>query len=108
MGLIHEVAPPGDLAPLAMRLGQKLARGAPLAQAAILRGVREGGRLPWSQGRVLEMAAAMRAMSSDDAESGMSAYVTLMASRFEGVDPEERLALFDDLYEGRLATYRGE
>ncbi len=54
------------------------------------------------------MAAAMRAMSSDDAESGMSAYVTLMASRFEGVDPEERLALFDDLYEGRLATYRGE
>jgi enoyl-CoA hydratase len=108
MGLIHKAVPPGELMPTVMDLAQKLARGAPLAQAAIRSGVREGSRLSWPQGRVLEMAAAIRAMSSEDAANGMSAYVKDIASKCEGVDLEKRLALFGDLYDGRLTDYRGK
>jgi enoyl-CoA hydratase len=108
IGLVHEAVSPADLMPLSMRLARKLARGAPLAQAAIRSAVRAGSRLAWPQGRALEMATAMKAMSSEDAAAGMSAYAADIASRIGGVDPEKRLASFDDLYEGRLTDYRGK
>lgn len=108
IGLIHKAVPSADLMPLVMQLAEKLARGAPIAQAAIRRGVRKGSRLSWPQGQVLEMAAAMKAMSSEDASAGMSAYVTHIAPQFEGVDLQKRFALYDDLYNGRLTDYRGE
>ncbi len=108
MGLIHKALSPDELMPTVMELAKKLARGAPLAQAAIRSGVREGSRLSWPQGRVLEMAAATRAMNSEDAASGMSAYVKDIASKCQGVDLEKRLALFGNLYKGRLTDYRGK
>jgi enoyl-CoA hydratase len=108
MGLIHKAVPPDELMPLVMELAQKLSRGAPVAQAAIRSGVREASRLAWPQGRVLEMAAAMTAMSSEDAGRGMNAYVTKIASQLGGVDLDARSKLFDDLYEGHLTDYTGE
>lgn len=108
MGLIHQVLPPGELMPVVMELAHKLSRGAPLAQAAIRAAVREGSRLAWPQGRVLEMAGAVKAMNSEDADRGMSAYVTHIASQFEGVDLEKRFALYDDLYAGHLTDFRGK
>lgn len=108
MGLIHQALPPGELMPRVMELAHKLARGAPLAQLAIRSAVREGSRLAWPQGRVVEMAATMKAMNSEDADAGMSAYVAGIASQYEGMDLEKRLALFDDLYWGRLIDYSGK
>jgi enoyl-CoA hydratase len=108
MGLIHRAVSANELMPLVMELAHKLSRGAPLAQAAIRSAVRKGSRLAWPQGRVLEMAAAMKAMSSEDAGRGMSAYVTQVASQVEGVDLERRSKLFDDLYDGRLTDYMGK
>lgn len=108
MGFIHRAVPPAELMPMVQELAERLSRGAPLAQAAIRSGIREGSRLAWPQGKVLEMAAAMKAMSSEDAGRGMSAYVAKLASQYEGVDPEKRLAHFDDMYNGRLTDYKGE
>jgi enoyl-CoA hydratase len=108
MGLIHQAVAPNELMPLVMKMAQKLSRGAPVAQAAIRSGVRQASRLAWSQGRVLEMAAAMRAMSSEDAGRGMKAYVAQIAPQIKGVDLETRSRLFDDLYEGQLTDYTGK
>lgn len=108
MGLVHQAVPPDELMPLVMELAEKLSRGAPVAQAAIRSGVRKGSRLAWPQGRVLEMAAAMKAMSSEDAGRGMNAYVAQIASQINGVDLERRSKLFDELYEGRLTSYTGK
>jgi hypothetical protein len=106
--LIHQAVAPNELMPLVMKMAQKLSRGAPVAQAAIRSGVRQASRLAWSQGRVLEMAAAMRAMSSEDAGRGMKAYVAQIAPQIKGVDLETRSRLFDDLYEGQLTDYTGK
>lgn len=108
MGLIHQALPPDDLLPVVMGLAHKLARGAPLSQAAIRASVRKGSRLAWPQGQVLEMAGAVKAMNSEDADRGMSAYVTRIAPEFEGVDPEKRFELYEDLYTGRLTEFKGE
>ncbi len=108
MGLIHRAVPSEKLMPLVMELAQKLARGAPVAQQAIRTAVRQASRLAWPQGKVLELAGAMRAMNSEDADRGMSSYVKDIASQIEGVDPEKRLATFDKLYSGRLTEFRGE
>jgi enoyl-CoA hydratase/carnithine racemase len=108
IGLIHKAVPPAELMPLVMQLARKLARGAPVAQAVILSAVRKGSRLAWPQGRILEMAGALKAMSSDDADAGMRAYVTRIAPQFEGVDLEKRFALYDDLYTGNLTEFEGK
>lgn len=108
VGLIHGAVPPGDLMPLVMELATRLSRGAPIAQSVIRSGIRLGSRLSWPRGRVMEMAGAMRAMSSADAARGMSAYLTKMASTYAGVDPEQRLTDFDALFNGRLTDYRGD
>jgi len=108
IGLIHRALPPADLMSHVMQLAQKLGRGAPIAQAAIRSAVRKGSRLAWRRGRVLEMAGAMKAMNSQDARAGMSAYVTQVAPQFEGVDLEKRFALYDDLYNGKLTEFRGK
>lgn len=108
IGLIHQAVPADDLMPLVLQLGQKLARGAPIAQASIRSAVRRGSRLARPQGRILEMAAAMKAMNSEDADAGMRAYATQIATQFEGVDLGKRLALYGRLYEGHLADFRGK
>ncbi len=108
MGLIHQAVPSNELMPLVMKLAQKLSRGAPVAQAVIRAAVRQGSRQAWHQGRVLELAGAIRAMNSEDADLGMSSYVKDIASQIEGVDPEKRLATFDELYSGRLTEFRGK
>lgn len=108
MGLIHRAVPSGELIPRVMELAQKLSRGAPLAQAAIRAAVRQGSRLAWPQGRILEMAGAIRAMNSEDADRGMSNYLRDIAPQFEGAKPEERLALFGELYSGRVTEFRGK
>lgn len=107
MGLIHQAAPSDELLTVVMELAQKLSRGAPLAQASIRTSVRRGSRLDWSQGQILEMAGAIKAMNSEDADRGMSAYVTRIAPEFEGVDLEKRFALYDDLYTGQLTEFKG-
>ncbi len=108
MGLIHQAVPSDELMPLVMELAQKLSRGAPVAQQAIRAAVRQGSRLAWPQGEVLELAGAIRAMNSEDADRGMHNYVKEIASQIEGVDPEKRLSTFDKLYNGRLTDFRGE
>jgi len=108
MGLIHQALPPDELLPVVMELAHKLSRGAPLSQAAIRASVRKGSRLAWPQGQILEMAGAIKAMSSEDADRGMSAYVTRVAPEFEGVDLEKRFALYDDLYTGQLTDFKGK
>lgn len=108
VGLIHQAVPPDELMPLAMELATRLSRGAPIAQSVVRSGIRLGSRLSWPRGRVMEMAGAMRAMSSADAARGMSAYLTKMTSTYAGVDPEQRLRDFDALFKGRLTEYRGD
>ncbi len=108
MGLIHQAVPADKLMPLVMELAQKLARGAPVAQAAIRAAIRQGSRLAWPQGKVLELAGAIRAMNSKDADHGMSTYLNDIASQIDSVDPERRLTAFEKLYSGRLTEFRGE
>ncbi len=108
MGLIHQALPADELLPVVMELAHKLARGAPLAQAAIRASVRKGSRLAWSQGQILELAGAVKAMNSEDADRGMNAYVTRVAPEFEGVDLEKRFTLFDDMYTGKLTEFKGK
>ena len=108
MGLIHQHVSAVQLMPTVMALAQKLSRGAPLAQAAVRAAVRQGSRVTWPQGRVLELAGAIRAMNSEDADRGMSAYVADIAPQFEGVDLEKRLALYGELYDGRLTDFKSD
>lgn len=108
MGLIHRAIASDQLMPQVMKLAHKLARGAPLSQAAIRKSVRQGSHMTWPQGKALEMAGALRAMNSEDADRGMSNYLHEIAPLLEHASPQDRLAIFDRLYEGDVTEFQGK
>jgi enoyl-CoA hydratase/carnithine racemase len=84
LGLLSEVTAPEDLMPRALALAARLAEGAPLAQAAILRAVRQGEMLPLREALAVEQRNFMRVAASRDAGRGILARLTRTTARFEG------------------------
>jgi len=106
MGLIHKALGPEELMPTVMELAGRLSRGAPLALAAVRENVRQGSRLAWPQGRVVDLAGANRAFLSNDARKGMGKY-TERVSQYDALDLEVVLDATKDLLEGREVEYKG-
>jgi enoyl-CoA hydratase/carnithine racemase len=108
IGLVNKAVPPDQLMPTVMELAERLARGAPLAQAAIRHAVRDGSRREYRQGRVQDLLGAINAISAEDAKVGMRAYVEDVTSKYETLDLERMMDDFGDLYAGRIIQYKGE
>jgi len=106
MGLIHRALPPEELMPTAMELAERLARGAPRALAAIKRAVRQGSRLSYHKGRVMDLIATGRAVYTRDAIAGMSRYLE-KAAQYDSLDLEKVLAATAALREGREVEFKG-
>lgn len=106
MGLIHKAVDPDDLLPIVMELAERLAGGAPIAQACIKKDVRLGSRLSYHTGRVLDLAMGNAAILSDDAKRGMRGYVEIISS-FTSFDLERVMKVTEDLRAGRVIEYTG-
>lgn len=107
MGLIHKAMPPEELMPFVMELAQRLERGAPIAQAAIKRSVREGSRMEYHAGRVIELFATNRSIFSEDAKRGMARYLERIKD-YELLDLEGVLEATRDLRAGREVEFKGD
>jgi enoyl-CoA hydratase len=107
MGLIHKALPADELMPYVMELADKLARGAPIAQAAIKKNVRLGSRTSYPESRAIDLAVTNKAMYSDDAVKGMGRYVE-MAAQYDSLDLEVVLAATESLRAGREVEYKGK
>ena len=107
IGLINRAVEPSDLMPTAMELAQRLARGAPCAIAGIRRAIRQGSRMSFECGRVIEIAVSQPVMETADAIRGMSKYVERL-SAYSGMDLPAALATFEDLRAGRMVKYEGK
>jgi enoyl-CoA hydratase/carnithine racemase len=108
IGLVHEAVPPEELMPTVMELAERLARGAPLAQAAIRHAVRNGSRRDYREGRVQELLATINAMFADDAQEGMRQYVEDVTSKHETLDLEGMMKDIDDMWAGRVIKFEGK
>lgn len=106
MGLIHRALPADELMPAVMELARRLARGAPLAQAAIKQEIRRGSRLSYAEARPLDLALTNGAVFSADARRGMRRYVETMA-RFDSLDLPAVLAAAEEFLAGRAVEYQG-
>ena len=107
MGLIHKVLDPDQLMPQVMELAQRLARGAPLAQAAIKKDVRLASRMSYPRARVLDLIVTNAAMSSEDARTGMRHYAD-KAAQYDSLDLEVVMAATEDLRAGREVDFKGK
>lgn len=107
MGLVHRIMEPEELMPAAMELAQRLARGAPLAIAAIRKNVRQGGRMSFDKGSILDLAVTGTAMSSNDAITGMNAYVDQIVNGYSTLDLEPLLKDAEGLMDNRIVKYKG-
>ncbi len=107
MGLIHQALPSSSLMPEVMALASKLARGAPLAQAAIKRNVREGARMAYADAQALDLAVTNVALFSKDADKGMAHYVEKV-SAYRDLDLDRVLEDTTGLREGQEITFHGD
>jgi enoyl-CoA hydratase/carnithine racemase len=108
IGLVHRAVPPEELMPTVMELAERLARGAPVAQAAIRHAVRNGSRQNYREGRVQELLASINAISSEDAKEGMRRYVEDVTSKYEMLALEEMANDMEDMFAGRIIRYEGK
>ncbi len=107
MGLINKVLEPDDLMPFVMDLANRLGRGAPLAQAAIRRNVRQGSRMSFDEARWLDLFLTNSGIYSEDARMAMAKYVA-RANNYDKLDLEVVLAESADLLDGREVEFTGK
>ncbi|OGP56368.1 MAG: hypothetical protein A2V67_04385 [Deltaproteobacteria bacterium RBG_13_61_14] len=107
MGLIHRALAPEELMPAVMELAERLARGAPLAQASIKKDVRLGSRLSYAQARALDLAVTNAAVYSEDARRGMRRYVEEVA-KYDSLDLKVVLANAEEFLAARAVEYQGQ
>jgi enoyl-CoA hydratase len=84
MGLISEIAPPGELQARAKHWADNVCRQAPLALQAIKRTALETHTLPWADAFRFEMDQAAQVMMSGDAREGPRAFKERREPVFEG------------------------
>ncbi len=84
LGLATAVVPAETLQEEAARLAAKLARGAPLAQRAIMEAVNEGADLPLDAGLAKEIDAFVAICDSDDMREGTGAFLEKRKADFQG------------------------
>jgi len=108
MGLINKALEPDALMPAVMSLAQKLALGAPVAQAMAKRDVRIGSRLSFDKGRAVDLASVQIAMSSKDAVEGMSSYVNEFISKYSSIEMERFIEDYEKLQAGGAIRFKGE
>lgn len=106
MGLIHRALPAEELMPAVMELAERLARGAPIAQAAIKRDVRQGSRLAFPQARALDLLVTNVAVYSGDARRGMRRYVEAVG-KYDSLDLKVVLAAAEEFLAARAVEYQG-
>ena len=74
----------GDALPFALEVAGKLAKGAPLAQAAIKRSIAEAADLPLEEALAVERAAFQKLFDSADQKEGMAAFLEKRKPAFKG------------------------
>ncbi len=84
IGLVHALYPKAELFDAAMELAKRLAAQPPMAVAAILRCVREGGDTSLERGLDIESEEVFRCIPSDDAQEGFQAFFDKRKPNFQG------------------------
>lgn len=85
MGLVTEVFPQDQLVESAQALALKLARGAPLAQRAIIEAVNTGADLTLEAGLETEIKAFVAITRTQDMQEGTTAFLEKRRAEFKGV-----------------------
>jgi enoyl-CoA hydratase/carnithine racemase len=84
-GLVHEVVSPGaDLVDATLSYLAPVLEGAPLAQRAALRAIREGTSLSLSAGLELERAYYEQCLTSADRKEALAAFAERRRPKFQG------------------------
>jgi len=83
-GLVNRVFPAAELKDATLKLAQRLANNAPLAIRAILRAVDEGLQVGLVKGMDVERAAFVGIVNSEDAHTGIQAFLTKQKPVFKG------------------------
>ena len=83
-GIVTEVCEPSELNERAAQLAAELAGKAPIAVAGILDSVVEGGPKSLEEGLAHEYAALERAITSEDMQEGVMAFLQKREPRFTG------------------------
>ncbi len=84
IGMVHALYPKAELFDAAMELAKRLAAQPPMAVAAILRCVREGGDSSLARGLDIESEEVFRCIPSDDAQEGFQAFFDKRKPNFTG------------------------
>jgi enoyl-CoA hydratase len=84
IGLVHKAVPAVDFMPAVLRLAQRLAGGAPIAQGLIKRCVYRGRDLPLDEGLQVELEAFVATLDTEDAQEAMKAYLRGELYEFKG------------------------
>ncbi len=74
----------GDALPFALQVAGRLAKGAPLAQAAIKRSIAEAADLPLEEALAVERRAFQDLFDSADQKEGMAAFLEKRKAAFKG------------------------
>jgi len=83
-GLVNRVFPAAELKDATLKLAHRLANNAPLAIRAILRAVDEGLQVGLVKGMDVERAAFVGIVNSEDAHTGIQAFLTKQKPVFKG------------------------
>jgi enoyl-CoA hydratase/carnithine racemase len=83
-GLVNRVFPAAELKDATLKLAQRLANNAPLAIRAILHAVDEGLQVGLVKGMDVERAAFVGIVNSEDAHTGIQAFLTKQKPVFKG------------------------
>jgi methylglutaconyl-CoA hydratase len=84
IGLVHELAEPGDLETATMALCEELSRCAPLSVTMSKRAIDRGIDLPIDEGLSLERACYDVTLFTEDRDEGLRAFAEKRAPRFQG------------------------
>jgi enoyl-CoA hydratase/carnithine racemase len=82
LGLVDELAPPGELRARVQAYGESLAAKPAEALAAIRYTITEGGPLPFRRGLEIERAEVIRLVSTPDYAEGVRAFIEKRPPRF--------------------------
>jgi enoyl-CoA hydratase/carnithine racemase len=84
LGLVLKVVPPEKLMPAALELGQRLAKGAPIALSMIKRAVYKAQHSTLEETVEFESLGAARIRFTEDVREGVQAFFERREPRFQG------------------------
>jgi enoyl-CoA hydratase len=84
LGLVDELAPPGQALTAALELAQAIARNAPLAVRAIKRAVNLGLQMSLVDGHRLEASLFASLVETEDFREGVTAFLEKRDPKFKG------------------------